>query len=103
MTTNEKSEKTRCASNPSHALPLPSKSLGDTLPPYLIAADVLALMTWCRSTLYLRMADPEGPFPRPVRLGPRRVAWLRDEVLAYLDTQVQARDAAEERRRRYLA
>lgn len=104
MTRNHDSQPTCLPlSNSPRIQRLPSIPLRDSLPPNLITGQVLELMTWCRSTLYLRMADTEGPFPRPVRLGPRRVVWRRDEVLEYLDTQVEARDAAEEQRRRYLA
>lgn len=66
----------------------------DTLPANLPLRHVLALTTWCRSTLYSRMKDPQQPFPSPVRLGPRRVVWPRDEVLAYIAARVVQRDAA---------
>lgn len=33
-----------------------------------------------RSTIYNRIAD--GTFPRPVRLGPRMVAWPESEIAA---------------------
>ncbi len=66
----------------------------ELLPPNLPIDHVLVLTTWCRSTLYLRMADPKDPFPRQFKVGPRRVVWRRDEVLAYLNKQLDARDAA---------
>lgn len=45
-------------------------------------ADVLALIPIARSTLYLRMAEPD--FPKPVRIG-GRVFWKQEEILAYID------------------
>ena len=45
-------------------------------------ADVLALIPVARSTLYLRMAEPD--FPKPVRIG-GRVFWEQADILAYID------------------
>jgi len=38
-----------------------------------------------RSTLYRLIAD--GQFPRPVRLGPRAVAWRRVDIEAWSETR----------------
>jgi len=38
-----------------------------------------------RSTLYRLIADKQ--FPRPVRLGPRAVAWRRQDVEAWSETR----------------
>lgn len=54
--------------------------------------DILALTGWSNSTLYNRIAA--GIFPRQVRTGPRTVAWLQNEVLAYIEKQVAERDRA---------
>lgn len=47
-------------------------------------ADVLALIPVARSTLYLRMAEPD--FPKPVRVG-GRVFWKQEDILAYIDSK----------------
>jgi len=39
-----------------------------------------------RSSIY---ADPE--FPKPVRIGPRAVAWVEDEVRIWIDERIAAR------------
>jgi|GEM_PF-792171 len=39
-----------------------------------------------RSQLYLLMSI--GSFPKPVRLGPRAVAWIREEVLAFIAARI---------------
>lgn len=54
--------------------------------------DILSLTGWSNSTLYNRVTA--GIFPRQVRTGPRTVAWLQHEVLAYIDEQVAERDRA---------
>ena len=36
-----------------------------------------------KSTIYRLIAD--GKFPRPVRVTERRVAWLEDDLLGWLD------------------
>jgi prophage regulatory protein len=45
-----------------------------------------------RSTIYDYMA--KGQFPRQVKLGERCVAWVEEEVVAWLDARVTERDAA---------
>jgi prophage regulatory protein len=42
------------------------------------------------STLYDKIAA--GEFPKPVPLGPRSVAWVEDEVLAWQEAQIAKRD-----------
>jgi prophage regulatory protein len=34
----------------------------------------------------------EGKFPRPIRLGPKAVAWLEHELDEYLAERIRARD-----------
>lgn len=41
-----------------------------------------------RSTIYNRMK--EGDFPKPIRLGPRAVGWLENEVDAWIAEQIKA-------------
>jgi len=53
-------------------------------------ADVLALIPIARSTLYLRMAEPD--FPKPVRVG-GRVFWKQEEILAYIDFKKDSAEA----------
>jgi prophage regulatory protein len=45
-----------------------------------------------RSTLYAMVRA--GTFPRPVALGPRVVAWVADEVAAWVTARISARDHA---------
>ena len=40
-------------------------------------------INYSRMTLYRRMKD--GPFPKAVRIGGNRIAWRKDELLAWLD------------------
>ena len=51
---------------------------------------VLKMTGWSNSTLYNRIA--KGEFKRGVRTGPRTVAWPLSEVLAYIDSRIEARD-----------
>lgn len=45
-----------------------------------------------RSTIYAYI--DKGMFPRQVKLGERCVAWIEEEVIAWIDTRIMARDAA---------
>jgi predicted DNA-binding transcriptional regulator AlpA len=46
--------------------------------------DVLALIPVARSTLYLRMAEPD--FPKPIKIG-GKVFWEQAEILAYIESK----------------
>jgi prophage regulatory protein len=45
-----------------------------------------------RATIYRRLARNE--FPRPVKLGVKSVGWVEDEIAAYNEARISARDAA---------
>jgi prophage regulatory protein len=50
--------------------------------------EVKALTTLSTSELYRRTA--EGTFPRQIRLGPKSVAWIEAEVVAWCDERIAA-------------
>lgn len=45
-----------------------------------------------RSMVYVEVAH--GRFPAPVRISPRCVAWVRAEVMSWIDERINARQAA---------
>ena len=45
-----------------------------------------------RSTIYKRVS--EGALTKPVKLGSKSIGWPEDEVAAYIDARIAARDAA---------
>lgn len=60
--------------------------------PRLMAPKDAALATSLSRTLLALMADA-GEFPAPVRLGERRVAYVRAEVNAWIDARIGSRQA----------
>jgi prophage regulatory protein len=42
-----------------------------------------------RSTIYARIREGDGDFPKPVKLGKRAVGWVASEVDAWLAAQVE--------------
>ncbi|MGJ0394944.1 MAG: helix-turn-helix transcriptional regulator [Methylocystis sp.] len=60
-------------------------------PRYLREPQVLARVPFSRPTLHRRVKD--GTFPRPVKVGPRAVAWLAGEIDAWDARIVAERDA----------
>jgi prophage regulatory protein len=48
-----------------------------------------------RSTIYKRIS--EGEFPKPVKLGAKSVGWVEDEIAAYNESRIAARDASNNR------
>jgi prophage regulatory protein len=61
----------------------------DTL---LTMPEVEALTRLSKPTVYQMIR--EGRFPKQVRLGPNKVAWLRSEVLGWIGEKADARQAA---------
>lgn len=61
----------------------------DTL---LTMPEVEALTRLSKPTLYQMIR--EDRFPKQVRLGPNKVAWLRSEVLGWIGERAEARPAA---------
>lgn len=51
--------------------------------------EVLAICGKSRSNLYAAIRD--GTFPRPVKLSLRSSAWVRSEVLAWIESRMKAR------------
>lgn len=75
---------------PSHARPAiglvqPSPVPGDVVAVLLRLRAVMHVTGLSRSTLYRLIADEQ--FPRPVRLGPRAVAWRRSDVEAWSEAR----------------
>jgi prophage regulatory protein len=54
--------------------------------------EVLARVPLSKSSLLRQVAD--GSFPRPVRVGERRVAWVEGEIVAWQTARIAARDEA---------
>ena len=54
---------------------------------------VVAATGETRSTIYKRIS--EGGFPKPVKLGAKSVGWVEDEIAAYNEARIAARDAAQ--------
>lgn len=44
----------------------------------------------CRSSIYAGIAA--GTFPKPIKLGPRAIGWLRSDIQNWLSERVQDRD-----------
>jgi prophage regulatory protein len=44
-----------------------------------------------RTSIYEKIA--EGTFPAPIKLGPRAVAWVSEEIEEWMDARVAERDA----------
>jgi prophage regulatory protein len=51
--------------------------------------DVKKATALSRSSIYLKMT--EGTFPRPVKLGPRAVAWRSSDIQRWIDERPETR------------
>lgn len=52
---------------------------------------VLERVQLCRSTMYAMIAA--GEFPKPIKLGPRSVGWIEEEIDAWVDDKIEERDS----------
>lgn len=64
----------------------------DNLPRLMSPKEAAAATSLSRPLLTLMAA--EGQFPKPVRLGERRIAFVRSEVMDWIDERIAARAAA---------
>jgi len=55
-------------------------------------ADLKRITGLSAATLHRRIAD--GSFPKPIKLGPRTVGWLADEIDAFIEKARAKRDAS---------
>jgi len=40
------------------------------------------------STIYRKAADPDDPFPKPIKLGPRCSGWVEQEIEAWIADRI---------------
>jgi len=69
-----------------------SAESGVAIETFLSARDVVRRLGVGQSTRYRMIKWRE--FPRPMRLGPRRVAWIEDEIETWIQRRIEERDAA---------
>ena len=55
----------------------------------ILAGEVSRLVPF--SPNHLRRLEAQGDFPRRIRIGANRIAWLRDEVEQWLAVRMEAR------------
>lgn len=61
-----------------------------TISPELIfAPEISAKISY--SLNHLRRLEAQGDFPRRIRIGANRIAWLRNEIAQWLADRVEAR------------
>lgn len=51
---------------------------------------VVSKVGWSRVTIYRAVKD--GRFPKPVKLGPRSIAWPESEIAAWQQARIAERD-----------
>lgn len=67
-----------------------------TKPPFMKIDEVCQLTGLSRASIYNYVSDPEFAFPKQVRLGPNRVAWVRSEVERWIRQRKDARSDVRE-------
>ena len=45
-----------------------------------------------RSGIYAEISNPTSDFPRPVKLGPKAVGWIEEEVDAWIGRRIALRN-----------
>lgn len=55
---------------------------------FITLAKVVEITTWSRASVYRKAAD--GSFPRPIKIGQRRVAWTLESIANWQKQQLEA-------------
>jgi prophage regulatory protein len=53
--------------------------------PLLTMRDVVRMTTTSKTTIKRWVSDNDNDFPRPVKLSPRRIAWRKKDVVAWIE------------------
>jgi len=63
----------------------------EKLKKFIRLPEVISRTGYKRTSIYEKISD--GSFPAPVKLGPRAVAWVSEEIEKWMDARVAERDA----------
>ena len=55
----------------------------------IISNEITKLIPYSQN--HLRRLEAQGQFPKRIRIGANRVAWLRDEVETWIEDRINAR------------
>ena len=61
-----------------------------TTPELIIANEITKLIPYSQN--HLRRLEAQGNFPKRIRIGANRVAWLREEIDRWIEARVAARN-----------
>jgi prophage regulatory protein len=61
-----------------------------TTPELIIANEITQLIPYSQN--HLRRLEAQGNFPKRIRIGANRVAWLREEIDRWIEARVAARN-----------
>ena len=61
-----------------------------TTPELIIANEITQLIPYSQN--HLRRLEAQGNFPKRIRIGANRVAWLREEIDHWIEARVAARN-----------
>ena len=63
----------------------------ETTKRFIRLPEVINRTGYRRTSIYEKIS--EGTFPAPIKLGPRAVAWVSEEIEKWMDARVAERDA----------
>lgn len=63
-------------------------------PRFMRVEEVAVVTGLSRATIYKYVAERTFDFPRQVRLGPNRSAWVRSEIESWMQSRIEEREAA---------
>jgi prophage regulatory protein len=66
------------------------------VPRFMRVEEVAAVTGLSRATIYKYVAERTFGFPRQVRLGPNRAAWVRSEIEGWIEERKAAREPVAE-------
>jgi len=66
----------------------------NTLPELILTSEIVQRIPYSQN--HLRRLEAKGSFPKRIRIGANRVAWVRQEIDNWIEARLNARNGGDE-------
>ncbi|MDA8770476.1 AlpA family phage regulatory protein [Planktomarina temperata] len=65
----------------------------NTLPELILTSEIVQRIPYSQN--HLRRLEAKGSFPKRIRIGANRVAWVREEIDSWIEARLNARNGGD--------
>ena len=65
----------------------------NTLPELILTSEIVQRIPYSQN--HLRRLEAKGSFPKRIRIGANRVAWVREEIDSWIEARLNTRDGGD--------